>query len=450
MVFWVWVTGAGANILLLLVGLVRLRLLRAGAEQLFSGPWRKLADEVSRTTGCRRRVELWQSAHPAFLMTWGWIRPRILLPTGAGTWSEERIRVVLGHEVAHIARGDWALQLLSECLRSLHWFNPLTWLVSAWLQRESERACDDVVLSLGTEGTTFATHLVALARAARQRRHGWFPAAAMAQPSNLERRVSAMLNVECKRNQVSRRSRTATALAFALVAVLVAGLTGVAQSASVAGEILDQTGRPIPEASVTLIDRDSQDRQTTEADASGRFEIVDVTPSDYSLIIGRPGFAQFFQRLEINSGEQLEESFSLELGSVEETITVTDAVPSQTPVVRTASPNRRRRQRGNRPQGGQIQPPIKVRDVAAVYPESLRDSGFDGTVVLDAVIKTNGFVEILQILAPVDPVSMVAVDPDVPRAAVEAVEQWRYEPTRLHDVPVDTPVSISVRFRPSE
>ena len=193
-----------------------------------------------------------------------------------------------------------------------------------------------------------------------------------------------------------------------------------------------------------------QDRHTTEADAAGQFEIDDIAPSEYRLVISRPGFAQFLQRLSIDSGEQLEENYSLELGSVEETITVTDDVLSQTPVVRTASADRRRRQRENRPQGGQIQPPIKVHDVAPVYPESLRGSGFEGKIVLDAVIKTDGFVEILQILAPVDPVSMVAVDPDLPRAAVAAVNQWRYEPTRMHGVPVDTPMSISVAFRPGE
>ena len=221
-----------------------------------SGPWRASVDEVSQAVGCRRRVVVLQSEHPAFLMTWGWLRPRILLPAGARNWSQARMRVVVGHEIAHIARGDWALQLLAECLRSVCWFNPLTWVVCARLTRESEQAYDDVVLSLGADGTTYASHLVALARAARP--HVGLPAVAMAQPSNLERRVTAMLNPDCERNTVSRLNRTGTALAFVVVAVLVAGLTGVAQSARLAGVVLDQTERPVPAASVSLIDRETQ------------------------------------------------------------------------------------------------------------------------------------------------------------------------------------------------
>ena len=68
----------------------------------------------------------------------------------------------------------------------------------------------------------------------------------------------------------------------------------------------------------------------------------------------------------------------------------------------------------------------------------MRGSGFEGKVVLDALITTDGTVEVLQILAPVDPATMTTIYPDLARAAVEAVGEWRYEPTLLHGVPVDT------------
>ena len=54
----------------------------------------------------------------------------------------------------------------------------------------------------------------------------------------------------------------------------------------------------------------------------------------------------------------------------------------------------------------------------------------------------------LQILAPVDPATMTTVYPDLARSAVEAVGGWRYEPTLLHEVPVDTRITISMTFRP--
>ncbi len=95
-----------------------------------------------------------------------------------------------------------------------------------------------------------------------------------------------------------------------------------------------------------------------------------------------------------------------------------------------------------------IAPPIKIRDVAPVYPASVRGSGFEGRVVLDGLIRTDGTVEVLQILAPVDPSTMTTEHPDLARAAVEAVGGWRYEPTLLHGVPVDTRMAIRVTFRP--
>ena len=61
-------------------------------------------------------------------MTWGWRRARILLPAVAEEWSDDQIRIVLAHELAHIARGDWAAQLAAEVLRAIYWFNPVLWI----------------------------------------------------------------------------------------------------------------------------------------------------------------------------------------------------------------------------------------------------------------------------------------------------------------------------------
>ena len=44
------------------------------------------------------------------------------------SWSDERARVVLSHELAHIRRGDWIVQLSAELLRAIYWFNPLLWV----------------------------------------------------------------------------------------------------------------------------------------------------------------------------------------------------------------------------------------------------------------------------------------------------------------------------------
>jgi beta-lactamase regulating signal transducer with metallopeptidase domain len=91
---------------------------------------------------------------------------------------------VLGHELAHIRRSDWLVQLLAEVLRSVYWFNPVVWIACRRLRLESEQACDDAVLEMGVEGGAYATELIDLARAFKSQQM-FLPAAAIARSSSL-------------------------------------------------------------------------------------------------------------------------------------------------------------------------------------------------------------------------------------------------------------------------
>ena len=201
----IWLAGMVVGLAILLTGVLRLAWLAARAHRITHGRWYDLAEEISRGYGLRRPVTLLQSSHPSLLVTWGLIRPKVILPSAADAWTEERARVVLSHELAHIRRGDWIVQLSAELLRAFYWFNPLLWVACRRLRLESEHACDDEVMRRGVEGTDYATHLIDLARALNQRRHMWFPAPAMARPSSLERRVRAMLNNGLDRGSLSAK-----------------------------------------------------------------------------------------------------------------------------------------------------------------------------------------------------------------------------------------------------
>ena len=123
------------------------------------------------------------------------------------SWSDERARVVLSHELAHICRGDWIVQLSAELLRAFYSFNPLLWVACRRLRLESEHACNNEVMSRGVEhGADYATHLIELARALNQRRYicvsrreRWRV------PRALKGEFHAMLNVHLDRGPISRR-----------------------------------------------------------------------------------------------------------------------------------------------------------------------------------------------------------------------------------------------------
>jgi TonB family protein len=241
----VWLTGAGISLVLLIAGLVRLSWLARHAERLADGPLARDVEELSLTLALRRRVVLLQSQQPDLPITWGLLRPKIMVPAAAAAWSDDRRHVVLLHELGHIQRRDWVTLLASESVRAIYWFNPLIWLASRQLRQESERACDDVVLGRGVNGRTYAEHLLALARSAAGRRAFLQGAApAMLRRSNLERRVRAMLNNELNRRPLTRVAQYATAAGALAIATTIAGYgthepTVLAQAAA-----LDVDGAP--------------------------------------------------------------------------------------------------------------------------------------------------------------------------------------------------------------
>ena len=136
------------------------------------------------STASGRTFAFFRPPSPDLLATWGLFRPCILVPPGATRWDEDVIRVVVCHELAHVRRNDWAVQIAADIVRRIYWFQPLMWIACRMLRRESEQACDDVVLGTGVEAPTYAGHLLQLARAGRSSTYGWVAAVPMARPFN--------------------------------------------------------------------------------------------------------------------------------------------------------------------------------------------------------------------------------------------------------------------------
>lgn len=94
-------------------------------------------------------------------------KPRIVLPEAILTEaSAARLRHVLAHELAHLARGDLSVNWLLIAARILHWFNPIAWWAIREMQAERESACDELAIaSLGSaDRTAYASSIVELAR----------------------------------------------------------------------------------------------------------------------------------------------------------------------------------------------------------------------------------------------------------------------------------------------
>jgi beta-lactamase regulating signal transducer with metallopeptidase domain len=171
----IWLAGVFALLARLLVAWRSVaRLAHSSLSQpVANGPLADLAMNAAQTMGLapagapHLRVGLPDC--PALVpMTWGWRRPVVLLPVGATTWTLERLRVVLLHETAHIARGDWGCQMFAHAVCAVYWFHPLVWIAAARLRAESEAACDDRVLGAGVMPSDYAGHLLDVVRAVQQ------------------------------------------------------------------------------------------------------------------------------------------------------------------------------------------------------------------------------------------------------------------------------------------
>ncbi len=213
-----WAAGsviALGRMLLACAGLWRARRMSAPS------PHRAFAAELAGQLGIERAVEVLETGVDTMPMTFGFIRPGIFLPSAAGQWTHERLRVVLLHELAHIRRHDVAAQFLSRLALALHWWNPLAHIVSLESLKERERAADDLVLRAGTRPSDYAGHLLDVARTLRM--PGSFAALAMARPSQLESRLAAILDSRARRGQVNRGfALTVMALATAIAVPLAA------------------------------------------------------------------------------------------------------------------------------------------------------------------------------------------------------------------------------------
>ena len=203
-----WTVGASFFLLRLLVGLARLAWVSAHAKPVFDDDWMHTVLELSKFHKIGRPVRLLlRNSSTAMPLTWGIFRPVIVLPSSALQWSEDCRCIVLSHELAHISRHDWFLQICAELTRAIYWFHPLVWLAAAQLRQESERASDDAVLRSGIAPSSYASQLLDLARTLENSGRAWSTALAIARPSNLERRFAAMLNPSVNRSRLSSRTK---------------------------------------------------------------------------------------------------------------------------------------------------------------------------------------------------------------------------------------------------
>ncbi|MCA1661931.1 MAG: M56 family metallopeptidase [Novosphingobium sp.] len=185
----------------MLVAVLRLATLRGRAQIMEDAPWLTALARAQRRMGFKHGTALLVSDELRSPISWGVVRPIILLNSQAIAARGEA-EAIIAHELAHVARLDWFKLLISRAATALLWFNPLVWALAREAHQLREEAADDAVLMSQVDGADYAALLV---NAARHDNPGLLIAAHGVAPGkdSLKRRVTRVLDASLPRRPAS-------------------------------------------------------------------------------------------------------------------------------------------------------------------------------------------------------------------------------------------------------
>ncbi len=219
----VYAVPAAILLFITLLALGRLIALRARADVLVDGHWLSALARAQRRMGFKHGTALLTSNELPSPISWGLMRPVILLNNRAVEASDEA-EAIIAHELAHVARMDWAKLLLARIATALFWFNPLVWILAREAHQLREEAADDAVLAADIVDTDYAQLLVGVARhecpGLLLGAHGVAPS-----KSSLARRVARVLDGSLVRGPAARPFALGVFVGAVLIAAPLAALT---------------------------------------------------------------------------------------------------------------------------------------------------------------------------------------------------------------------------------
>ena len=158
-----WAIGVALLALRHLVGLAQLARLRRSATPITDAIWRERLARLAGRIGVRRAVALCSTVRLDGPAVVGLLRPTILWPAAALTGlTPSQIESLLAHELAHIARHDFALNLLQTCVETLLFYHPAVWWLGRRVRAERELCCDDLAARAVGDRREYARALVAM------------------------------------------------------------------------------------------------------------------------------------------------------------------------------------------------------------------------------------------------------------------------------------------------
>jgi beta-lactamase regulating signal transducer with metallopeptidase domain len=159
----VWIAGVMLLSLRLLTGWLWIQRLRTHGAIAARDSWQRMASRLSRRLHIARAITLLESTLVDVPTVIGFIKPVVLLPASAlSGLSAGQLEAILAHELAHIRRHDYLVNLLQTLVETLLFYHPAVWWLSRRIRAEREHCCDDLAVSLCGDPIAYASALADL------------------------------------------------------------------------------------------------------------------------------------------------------------------------------------------------------------------------------------------------------------------------------------------------
>ncbi len=446
--------------------------LRRGAGS--GSQWEGRVAALAERLGIRRTVRVFESSAVDVPSVLGWLRPVLLVPAGAlAGLSPAQVDAILVHELAHVRRHDYFVNICQSAVETLLFYHPAVWWVSRQVRIEREHCCDDVAVAECGDRVSYARALTAL----DERRSGALVPGMAASGGELVRRVRRLLHAT-----PPEPSRTPAWSALAVVVVvlpLVFGLTIRVDGAATSDESRDARQAQLQAANVSTPPVRVRYVPPVYPAAARAANVTGIVIVQYTIdqngnvvdpviLMSNP----IFDEAALDALQQWQYTPPMHDGQpvpVTATVTINFADPGNTsaggsfqtmpppppppPAGSTGSalpphPSAPPATGADRhvsfgPDvlriGGNIAPPRRLAYVPPVYPALARQAKVGGIVIVELLIGTDGSVGDARVLESA---------PMLEQAALDAVLQWRYEPTLRNGVPVPVQMTVTINFVP--
>jgi TonB family protein len=474
-----WVIVTGAEVLLLLgiaarlawlsLGVFRLRRMRRRASE----PADAFGD-LQQTIGAPAAV-FWSPdvRHP---VTFGILRPVVLLPVALRTADAAAQRAVVAHELHHVKRRDWAWILGEEIVRSIFWFHPAMWWLVSRVQLARETVVDELSILTTNARRAYLDTLLAFADDT-----GLASTPAFSARRHLFHRVMLLSK------EGSMSSLRIAIGSCVLVVALGAGTWGAVYAFPLASVTLvtDQNPPRDPLTPETYVQRSTfafeKARKDTSLTREEKLDLVKrgIADDDRALSINpqyRPALAYKTVLLRmaaeltddaqardamIREADELRQK-AIALGGRSSLEPMTRTTPGQLPPPPPPPPPAVKQMPPPPPPppppgmetrdsfsetlellqpiriGGNMKAPVKLKDVKPVYPDDARAARVQGVVIVEAIIDAAGYIADTRILRSI---------PMLDEAARKAVSQWEFAPTLLNGEPTPIIMTVTVNFK---